>query len=234
MGKSFTTSVCVFVRVCVRAVQCVWAALPFCISSILLLAALVPGCHKTDKALLDGGQRVKNNYEVYWEAKYFPLSVFVDKSMPDHVILGVYEAVEDWNTAAGIPVFVPILVDFMERLPEGCGWIAAVYKDIETDGLWRGVEKPGTSKLCAGEVILDYGVLVGHSAKLYTHELGHALGLAHDPGDKRSIMHPIVYSDYPQYIMPDDMVSVKEMVVGQFRPMKHSLKARIDRFLADL
>lgn len=129
---------------------------------------------------------------------------------------------------------MPVLVDFLEELPSGCGWIAAVEKPLDTDGLWRGVEKPGTGKLCAGEVSLNVGTLHAYSAKLWIHELGHSLGLAHDYGDRRSIMYPVVYSDSPQYVMPDDAVSVRTMVTGEFVPMDADLKRRLYEFLEAL
>ena len=214
-----------------RPLRSVWRGLPFFIVASLLLAASIPGCHKNRKQLLDGGHLVRNDHEVYWEAKYFPIEVFVDTTMPNFAILGVYEAVSVWNGAIGKPVFVISPVDFMEELPRGCGWIAAVYKEIHTDGLWRGIQKEGTSQLCMGEVSINEGSPWVYTGKLYTHELGHGLGLAHDPGDKRSIMHQTVYSDYPQYVMPDDVASVRKMMDNTFSPMSYSVKVRIEQFL---
>ena len=66
------------------------------------------------------------------------------------------------------------------------------------------------------------------------HELGHGFGLAHDHGDRRSIMYPIVYTDFPQYIMPDDARSVMGMSFGLFAPMSHDVRNQLNRLLADL
>jgi len=212
----------------------VWGFLPLLIVSMLFLATSIPGCNKNKKYLLDGGHMIKNDHEVYWEAKHFPIVVFVDENMPGHAILGVYEAVEAWNVAVGARVFDLVPINFLERLPQGCGWIAAVYKDISNDGKWRGVQKEGTSKLCVGEVAIRPGTPWVYSGKLYTHELGHGLGLAHDHGDKRSIMHPTVFSDYPQYVMPDDVASVKQMMTANFNPMEYTLKSRLEKALLGL
>lgn len=210
--------------------------LPFCLSSLLLTVVLIPGCLKKANTPLDGGHLILNDQETHWVASDFPLVLLVDKNMPDHIIKGIYMAASVWNIRTGVGVFAPVLMDFMEELPSGCGWIAAVEKeyDDDKDGLWRAVEKPGTSQLCAGEVSLRVGITHAFSAKLWIHELGHSLGLAHDHGDRRSIMHPTVYSDVPQYIMPDDAASVHSMVVGTFIPMSASLKSRLHRFLWEL
>jgi hypothetical protein len=179
---------------------------------------------------------IKNSQEAYWESKYFPLPVYVDKNMPNHIIVGIYEATDVWNTRTGVNVFTPILVDFMEELPSGCGWLAAVQQtyDNDKDGYWRGIEKPGSSSICLGEVSIRHGTVHAYAAKLWIHELGHALGLAHDHGDRRSIMYPTVYSDFPQYVMPDDASSVRTMVLGTFVPMNADLKMALYRFLEQL
>jgi hypothetical protein len=184
---------------------------------------------------LDGGHLIANDQETHWEPEYFPLPVLIDKNMPDHLMEGMYTAINVWNISTGVAVFEPVLVDPLQPLPSDCGWIAAVERPLEDkDGLWTGLEKPGTGQLCAGEVALSVGTLHAFSAKLWMHELGHGLGLAHDHGDRRSIMYPTVYSDSPQYIMPDDAVSVRAMVLGTFVPMSADLKTRLYEFLEAL
>jgi len=212
----------------------VWGLLPLLIVSMLFLATSVPGCIKNRNLPLDGGHLITNDQEVHWESHYFPIPVLIDKDMPDNLIEGMFVAIKVWNTSTGVAVFEPVLVDFIEALPSDCGWIAAVQRPLNNSGLWTGVEKHSTGKLCAGEVALGVGALHKYSAKLWIHELGHGLGLAHDHGDRRSIMHPTVYSDSPQYIMPDDAVSVRSMVLGSFVPMSADLKTRLYEFLEAL
>lgn len=184
---------------------------------------------------LDGGHLIKNDQETHWESEYFPIMILVDQDMPLNLVEGIFIAAESWNISTGSSVFEPVLVDLRQPLPAQCGWVAAVQRPLENkDGLWTGLEKPGTGKLCAGEVALDVDDLHEFSAKLWIHELGHSLGLAHDHGDRRSIMYPIVYSDAPQYIMPDDAVSVRTMVLGTFVPMSATLKSQLYRFLEAL
>jgi len=208
--------------------------LPLLIVSMLFLATSVPGCIKNRNLPLDGGHLITNDQEVHWEPEYFPLPVLIDKNMPVHLIEGVYTAINVWNISTGVAVFEPVLVDPLQSLPADCGWIAAVERPLDNDGLWTSLEKPGTGQLCAGEVALSVGTLHKYSAKLWMHELGHGLGLAHDHGDRRSIMYPTVYSDSPQYIMPDDAVSVRSMVLGSFVPMSAGLKSRLYKFLEAL
>lgn len=218
----------------IQALRVSRRAFSVCMSTLFLVAVLVPGCMKNQKSALDGGRLTANSYEAYWEAKYFPLPVFIDTNMPNHLIVGIYDAINTWNSHVGVHVFTPVPANLQEELPKGCGWIAAVEKELPTSGLWRAVEKPGTSSFCAGEVSLDVGIIHGNSSKLWIHELGHSLGLAHDHGDKRSIMHPTVFSDYPQYLMPDDLASVRNMVNGYFQPLPASVRAEINEFLSDL
>lgn len=213
----------------------IWRAFPFCISAVLLLAVAVPGCLKTKTLALDGGHLIKNDYESYWEAKYFPLVVYVDTDAPEHVIQGIKDAVTMWNFRVGTEVLFADEVNFSDYIPTGCGWIAATQVDEQAnDGLWRGVYKEGTSKICHGQVSIRNGVNDLNVTKLFMHELGHAFGLAHDHGDRRSIMYPVVYTDFPQYIMPDDARSVLGMSVGIFSPMERDVRDKLNRILADL
>ena len=213
----------------------IWRALPFCISAVFLTMVLIPGCLRNKKTALDGGQLIKNEYESYWEAKYFPLTVYIDAGSPEYVIQGAKDAITMWNFRVGTDVLSFEEMNFLENLPAGCGWIAAAQvTDQASSGLWRGVYKDGTSKLCNGQVSVRNGVNDHNITKLFMHELGHAFGLAHDPGDRRSIMYPTVYTDFPQYIMPDDARSVLGMSMGIFAPLAHDLRAQLNRFLAEL
>lgn len=222
-------------RVVERLFRVIWRAFPFCISAVLLSMVLVPGCLKTKQHALDGGHLIKNDYESYWEAKYFPLVVFVDTAAPEHVIQGIKDAVTMWNFRVGIDVLVADEVDFSDYIPSGCGWIAATQVDDQAnDGLWRGVYKDGTSKICHGQVSIRNGVNDLNVTRLFMHEFGHGFGLAHDHGDRRSIMYPVVYTDFPQYIMPDDARSVLGMSMGIFSPMSQDVRSQLNRFLADL
>lgn len=47
-------------------------------------------------------------------------------------------------------------------------------------------------------------------------------------------MYPVVYTDFPQYIMPDDARSVLGMSVGIFSPMERDVRDKLNRILADL
>jgi hypothetical protein len=213
----------------------IWRAFPFFLSSVLLLAAIVPGCLKTKTLLLDGGHLIKNDHESYWEARYFPLAVYIDASAPEYVIQGVKDAVTMWNFRVGTNVLSSIEMNFLEDLPKGCGWIAAVQVTEQgSAGLWRGVYKDGTSKMCNGQVSVRNGVNDHNITKLFMHEIGHAFGLAHDQGDRRSIMYPTVYTDFPQYIMPDDARAVLGMSAGIFAPLSRDTRAQLNRFLVEL
>ena len=196
---------------------------------------MVPGCLRTKTLALDGGHLIKNDHESYWEPQYFPIVVYVDSNSPEKVNNGVRDAVTMWNFRTGVDVLVVDEVDFSKHLPEGCGWIAATQiPDQANSGQWKGTYKEGTSKICHGWVSVQDGVRDQNITKLFMHELGHGFGLAHDHGDRRSIMYPIVYTDFPQYIMPDDARSVMGMSFGLFAPMSHDVRNQLNRLLADL
>jgi hypothetical protein len=213
----------------------IWRAFPFFLSTVLLLAAIVPGCLKTKTLLLDGGHLIKNDHESYWEAQYFPITVYIDSSAPAHVRAGVKDAITMWNFRVGTNVLSPTEMNFLEDLPTGCGWIAAVQvAEQESSGLWRGVYKDGTSKICNGQVSVRNGVNDQNITKLFMHEIGHAFGLAHDHGDRRSIMYPTVYTDFPQYIMPDDARAVLGMSEGIFASLSRDTRDELNQILMDL
>lgn len=186
--------------------------------------------------LLDGGRTIKNDYEAYWHSENFPIKVFIDSRDPVEFQESMEIAARVWNMSLGLQVFDTERVDFSNAtITNTCGWVASqVVHDLETSGLWHGEYYPGTSEICFGQVSIQPNIKKNNIIKIFMHELGHALGLAHDEGDKRSIMHPIVFSDYPQYIMPDDGHSVISMVSGDFLPLPKGTRSALQQFIQDL
>ena len=211
-------------------------AFPFWLSLLLLTAISVPGClKKKDAALLDGGHTVKHEYESYWSPESFPIVVFISDTDPEEFVTGAVSAAKIWNLTLGLPVFETHIVSFDEAAPKGCGWITmAAKEDLGPAGFWTGRYYDGTSEICYGKIDIRSNVKEKNITKIYIHELGHALGLAHDKGDKRSIMYPTVFTDYPQYIMPDDGHSIINMMTGQFTPLPKGTRAEIQRIIQSL
>jgi hypothetical protein len=186
--------------------------------------------------LLDGGRTIKNGYEAYWHPEHFPIKVYIDTRDPIEFQEGMETAASIWNLTLGLDLFEPVKVDFGKTTVTGsCGWVASqVVHDLSTSGLWRGEYYPGTSEICFGWVYIQPDIKKNNIIKIFIHELGHSLGLAHDEGDKRSIMYPKVYSDYPQYIMPDDGHSVINMAAGDFLPLPKGTRSALQYFIQSL
>lgn len=215
-----------------RVIRSAWMTLPFL---LVLSFIFIPACDKNVRPPLDGGHLVKNNSEAYWEADDFPIQLYIDEGAPNYVIEATILAAEIWNTKTDRDVFDYDIIDFYADLPTGCGWVAVVHSKVaQYDGIWRGIQKEESSAVCHGQITLRNGLNQETMYKIVVHELGHALGLAHDPGDNRSIMYPSVFTDKRQYLMPDDINRVIKMVDGKFVPLKYSLKSKLERELAKL
>jgi len=205
------------------------------LSLLLLVAISIPACLQSKVLLLDGGHTIKNGFESYWNPKFFPIKVYIYSKDPLGYQEGMENAVNVWNSTLGRPVFQAKRMDFTKVLPKGCGWVASVLvPDLDTAGLWKGKYYPETSELCKGQVSISPKVKASNIIKIFVHELGHSLGLAHDKGDKRSIMYPIVFTDYPQYIMPDDSYSVLNMMKGNFTPLPDGKRAKFQELIQSL
>lgn len=174
--------------------------------------------------------------ESYWHPEHFPLKVYVDSRDPIEFQEGIEEAAAIWNLSLGLQVFETERVDFGNVSPtNSCGWVSSrVEHDLPTAGYWRGKYYPSTSELCYGLLTISPNVKPRNISKVFIHELGHSLGLAHDEVDKRSIMYPTVYTDYPQYIMPDDGHAVIDMMAGEFTPLPADLRAKLNDIIQAL
>ena len=209
--------------------------LHFSVALLLLTAISIPGCLKRKAVLLDGGHFVKHGMESYWHPDSFPIKVYIHSKDRIEFVQGMETAVNVWNNAIGVQVFEAKRMDFTETLPKDCGWVASiVVLDLENAGYWRGRYRPNSSEICHGQISIRPTVKDNNITKVFIHELGHSLGLAHDEGHKRSIMYPVVYTNYSQYIMPDDAHSVYNMVTGEFTPLPAGTRAELQLFIQGL
>jgi len=178
---------------------------------------------------------IRNGYEAYWAEESFPIVVVVYENDPEDFQAAVLDAIDVWNQTVGVQVFTPVRMNYLNQVPTGCGWIATIAVDeLEFAGYWTGKFVGQTSQLCKGQISILKNVKPSNVFKVYVHELGHALGLAHDPGDKRSIMYPTVYTNAPQFIMPDDTLAVWTMTRGLFSSLPKGTRKRVQDTLADL
>ncbi len=195
---------------------------------VLLILCLV-GCGGSFQ--YNGGLLKANGAEAYWGASHFPIEVYVNPYAPEAFIHATEEAVEIWNKDVGLEVFR--VVD-ATPLMSGCGFVYATWKDIheagapdKRDAQAMNYYYVGESRICKSFIEMDDGIPFpahgepGHVVPTWimVHELGHSLGLEHDPNDVYSIMYPYIRGVLnDQRIMIDDAAVVRSMVDGTFVP----------------
>lgn len=136
-----------------------------------------------------------------------PVSVTIDDSVDDRE--AVRYAVNFWNQQMGYKLFVISdgLGDVIVRVgtESRCDRAAAcAYHEYDGDGTLRGY----------ADVVRVHSSTEAYYA--IAHELGHLLGLAHDPGDNMSIMYRSVLRNItvnrpfpPVYVTPNDKAAVR-------------------------
>ena len=65
-------------------------------------------------------------------------------------------------------------------------------------------------------ILLDVGLPDEFIDTTVTHELGHALALAHDNSDENSLMFPYMWSAEQQQLTPEDLMAVRSQFVLLF------------------
>jgi hypothetical protein len=120
---------------------------------------------------------------------------------------GLDLAIKTWNRAAGCAVYswvatggnVTVALDFPPmRYPElSDGAAAGAYVTGDSAAVY--ITAPGT---------------VDQAVRIVTHELGHVLGLAHDPGWRLSVMRPDVaaqvHEGLPMLVTHNDAMALRE------------------------
>jgi hypothetical protein len=192
-----------------------------------------------NRLIIDGGSFTRNNLEAYWEPDSFPVEILIDTSMDMNAQMSVLDAVEQWNSEVGRDLFVPVSYIAGTTPTRQCGWIIIAQIDIQGepfntpenwDAFHQGSFKGSSSKFCGGLIVFDQDLNNRPEwlAPIAVHELGHGLGLAHDPGDPRSIMYPHVRNmPQPQVIRSNDIIRVQSTYDGTFVPGVSDVDVRL-------
>lgn len=152
---------------------------------------------------------------IHWQDNDFPIQIYVAEDLPPERQGALQSAVLHWNEAAGLTVFTVVGYSTTARqgriivqsydLPDD---LPSMEDDEWTVGLTRNV----TSNELTGHieysiVSIDYKTPDWQAEIVFAHELGHALGLAHDMSTS-SVMYRRA-SQSAGYIEPDDITFVR-------------------------
>lgn len=171
---------------------------------------------------------IHKGHDVYWEYVAFPLVVAVPDNLPAKKEQVIKDAIANWNKAVGEPVFVmeklrpehPILLEVHFEYKVISMTYAYLPKRVKKNVLgtcWRRMKVPATgamySSICQIEKRLDPEKQYNKMVIVTTHELGHVLGLAHDPS-KESVMYGGSIRDSEGQLEQRDIDRVRRMVHG--------------------
>lgn len=138
----------------------------------------------------------KNPTPIPW-AKKLPIEVYIADDYPHPDI--VRSVLVMWNRWLGQDVFVPAesvdSADVLIVARSGTGNLAGLMQHVLENG------RP----LCLVSLFDEFE----HDQEVIAHELGHVLGLDHDPDNKRSLMYPEASFERPS-VTDADIVALRK------------------------
>lgn len=157
-----------------------------------------------------GGVLSHSQCSLRWQAQSFPLEVVVDRRFSSEQQDALQEAILDWNEAVGSDVFtLQREIDWWDSEIQNphTNTIYVLLADIPDDppSVIQGLSivHDDSCYIDRALVFFDVAVPDGDAMLVFMHELGHTLGLAHDPDWQPSIMYPYANTSGGRILMDD-------------------------------
>lgn len=184
---------------------------------LLVLFMCLVGCAASTPPLYSGVFNQGPECVAVWQSNEFPLEIVVDRRFSPEQQQALQEAVVTWNSAVGASVFeITREVNWYdtEVWARHDGTIYVILNDLPAP--WLGICALDWHDCASHNALIGFDVAspAWGATLIFEHELGHALGLAHDFSWRPSIMFPYVL-DSGARIMADDINVVRwEMTHG--------------------
>lgn len=147
--------------------------------------------HPSDPGLMTS----VSNRPLYWQKKHLPLMVVLDDTLASWEA-DVKFGINVWNNVVDGPIFIfGGVMDTFDLGNGGSGIIVTTTAGPGADphAYLKWDEKTGI--LRAAPIRIPLNIYPQYRLRVITHELGHVLGLDHDPEIPWSVMHPSVRGD---------------------------------------
>lgn len=152
---------------------------------------------------------------VRWYPEDFPLEILVDQDIDPKRTAPLQEAVLWWNEEVGASVFtITREVSFFSREVSNPSQATIFVADADIPDFTPGRTTQGYARLFWNGhrmknvyILIDYAVPNSQAKSVFAHELGHALGLAHDESNVSLMYRSSVNSQ--ERIQDDDIAFVR-------------------------
>jgi hypothetical protein len=156
----------------------------------------------TNIALIPEACKGKTKPAEFIEWDHLPLGVYMDTENPKQVKAAV-QAIDVWNSWLGFETF---------KLVTTADAADVILLDGGPHEMYRGMTLYARTDEGKGDLfsfVLIYDAALGDAGTM-THELGHVLGLEHDPDNSRSIMYPNT-ARYVPWLEPQDKLLLQSL-----------------------